>query len=98
MPVLSTFTLGVGERIRQVQVRYDVWMDRVVLETSEGRTCEMGRGESGQWPQTREWTVGNRKCRLLLPEGDGKEYEVLAYQYGCGGHLHNMALHYHEVH
>ena len=43
-PVESTFTLGVGERIQQVQVTYSVWVHRVVLETNHGRKCEIGRG------------------------------------------------------
>ena len=91
------FELEEGERVRQVQVRYDVWYHQVVLETSRGRRCVMGTGESRQYPQGREWEHGLCRTKLLLPEGDGREYEVLAFMYGVGGHVHNMGVYFHEV-
>ena len=46
----------------------------------------------------REWgTTGSLRGRLLLPEKDGKSYEVLAFQCGVGGHIHNMGVYFHEV-
>ena len=79
-----------GERIRQVRVEYDVWMHRVVMETSRGRMLEMGRAEP---PMVRSPLV--RKA--LLPEVQGEEYEVLAFITGVGGHIHHLGVYYHRV-
>ena len=89
-PKEEVWELEEGERIRQVRVEYDVWMHRVVMETSRGRMLEMGRAEP---PMVRSPLV--RKA--LLPEVQGEEYEVLAFITGVGGHIHHLGVYYHRV-
>ena len=90
-PREAEWVLEEGERIRQVTVEYDVWYHRVVLESSAGRRCEMGRGE----PEGRRYSPVVRKA--LLPEVPGEEYEALAFIYGVGGHIHNLGVYYQRV-
>ena len=86
-PVDGLFELEEGERIRQVTVRYNVWLDYVLLETSLGRMCgiptkDMMRMGDG----AKEWS--------LIPAADAAHCEVLAFHAGVGGNMHNLGVYY----
>ena len=95
-PLDGLFELEEGERIRQVTVRYNVWLDRVLLETSLGRKCAIGRGEMMRRGRGEddEWQEDRIKQFRLIPAADAAHCEVLAFHFGVGGHIHNLGVYY----